>query len=425
MGRNSRVSILVGLIMFPTFLFAQFNNNTSSPYSRFGLGDLQSYGFGRSAAMGGASIASRNHQQINLANPASYTAIDSLVFMFEFGIDGKFSNFKNDIESSNTNNANFQYLAMKFQINNRIATSLGLLPYSDIGYDVQLADDVANAGSVLTKYYGTGTISKAYLGLAVEPFKNVSIGANLNYLFGKMNKNAQAYFLESDFYEIQKYSDFRLRDFYFDFGAQVTIPLKNDKHLILAAILENKPEITTLYSDLTQKILSSSNAIDRDTLHFVDETKSVINMPLTLGGGISFVKKDVYEINADFYHQSWSEVLFFGDKSPYLTDLNKFAIGAEWIPNKFSIRSFVSRIAYRAGFKYEDSYLTFGDQQIKDFGISFGVGLPVFRSHTTLNIAAEFGKRGTTQNGLVQENYARLNLSANLYDLWFVKRKID
>lgn len=417
---------MVGLIMFPTFLFAQFNNNTSSPYSRFGVGDLQPYGFGRSIAMGGASIASRNHQQINLANPASYTAIDSLVFMFEFGITGEMSKYKNDLGSAYNNNSNFQYLAMKFQISNSIGASLGLLPYSDIGYDVQVVDDVDNTGAVLTRYFGTGTISNAYLGFAFEPFKNVSIGANLNYLFGKMNKNAEVYFLEgANFYQMQKYADFRLRDFYLDFGAQVTIPLKNDKHLILATVFDTKPDLTTIYSDLTQKNLSSGNTIDRDTLNFMQETNSVINMPLTLGGGISFVKKDVYEINADFYHQSWSDALFFGEKSPYLTDLNKFAVGAEWIPDKYSIRSYVSRIAYRAGFHYEETYLKFGDQQINDFGISFGVGFPVYRSNTTINVAAEFGRRGTTQDGLVLENYAKLNLSVNLYDLWFIKRRFD
>lgn len=426
MGKYSRISILVGLIMFPTLLFAQFNNNTSSPYSRFGVGDLQPNSFGRSVAMGGASIASRNHQQINLSNPASYTAIDSLVFMFEFGIDARFSNFKNDIGSSSINNANFQYLTMKFQVSNRVGASLGLIPYSDIGYDYEVINDVEHAGSTLSKYYGTGTISKAFFGLAVEPFNNLSVGANLNYLFGKMNKNAEVYFLQSqDSYEMLKFSDFRLRDFYLDFGVQYTIPLKNDKHLILAATFENKPEITTLYSDLTQKTLSSGQIVDRDTLHYVEETKSLINMPLTLGGGISFVKKDVYEINADFYHQSWSDALLLGKSPTYLTDLNKFAIGAEWIPNKFSIRSFVSRVAYRVGFKYEDTYLKFGDEQISDFGISFGVGLPVYRSSTTINVAAEFGKRGTTENGLVLENYAKLNLSINLYDLWFVKRRFD
>ena len=127
----------------------------------------------------------------------------------------------------------------------------------------------------------------------------------------------------------------------------------------------------------------------------------------------------------DYYHQSWSEAKFFGTKSKFLTDLNKFAVGAEWIPNKFSIRSYLARISYRAGFRYEETYLTFDEQQINDFGISFGVGLPIYRSNSTINVAAEIGKKGTKKNGLVLENYARLNFSMSLYDLWFVKRKFD
>lgn len=426
MGRNSKVSLLVGLIIFPTLLFAQFNNNTSSPYSRFGMGELQPYAFGRSVAMGGASLASRYNKQINISNPASYTAIDSLAFIFEFGVDGRFSNFNNDLGSSSLNNVNFQYFAMKFQINNWMATSLGIFPFSDIGYSIDVNDNFDNVGNVLTKYYGTGTISNAYLGLAIEPLKNVSIGANLNYLFGKMNKNTEVYFLDaSDFYSVQQYSNFRLRDFGLDFGAQVTVPLKNNKHLIFAAVLENKPEYTTFFSDITQKNLSSSTATDRDTLHFAAEEKSTITMPLTYGGGISFVKDNSLEINVDYFHQSWSKALFAGNKSDFLTDLNKFAVGAEWIPNKFSIRSYLQRIAYRAGIRYEETYLKLENNQINDFGISFGVGLPVYHSNSTINVAAEFGRKGTKQNGLVLENYARLNLSVNLFDLWFIKRRFD
>ncbi len=413
--------------MFPALLFAQsFNNNTSSPYSRFGLGDLQSYGFGRSVAMGGASLASRYNQQINLSNPASYSAIDSLNFMFEFGIDGVYSKFENDLGSANSNNVNFQYFAMKFQISNRVAASIGLIPFSDMGYAVDVNEEIDNVGGVLTKYYGAGTVSNAFFGIAVEPLKNVSIGANLNYMVGKLNHNAEVYFLDAaDFYGMQQYGDFRLSDFGFDFGLQVTLPLKNNSHIVFAAVLENQPEYTSYLSNITQKNLSSGNTIDRDTLYFAEEDQSSIKMPLTLGGGISFVKDNKLEINVDYFHQTWSDAVFFGSKGAFLTDLNKFAIGGEWIPDKFSIRSYVKKIAYRVGFKYEETYLLFGDQQINDLGISFGVGLPIYRSNSTVNIAAEFGRRGTTQNGLVLENYARLNLSVNLYDIWFVKRRID
>lgn len=117
---------------------AQFNNNTSSPFSRFGLGDLHSYSHGRTTGMGGASLGSRNSRQINMVNPASYTSVDSLSFLFEFGITGRFSQFKNDLGRFSTDDVNFRYFAMSFPVSRRIATSFGLIPYSDVGYDIRV-----------------------------------------------------------------------------------------------------------------------------------------------------------------------------------------------------------------------------------------------------------------------------------------------
>ena len=411
--------------MLPALLFAQFNNNTSSPYSRYGVGDLHGYSFGRSTAMGGAAIASRYNKQINLANPASYTAIDSLGFMFEFGMDAKGSKYKNDIGSSKTNDVNFEYFAMNFQVSNRSGATLGLVPFSDVGYNVIVDEEIENVGRVRTNYYGAGTISKAFFGMAFEPFNFLSIGANIYYSFGMLNRNSEVYFLDaSDYYQIQQYKSLRINDFSVNFGVQGTIPLE-DKKLVVAAVLEYNPKYNALFSDITQKNLGTGSILDQDTLYYREEQKGIIEFPVTFGLGVSYTKENVYEINADYYHQAWGDAKFLGEKSAFLTDLNKFAIGAEWIPNKFSIRSYISRISYRVGFRYEQTYLIFNNQQINDFGISFGVGLPVYRSNSTINVAAEFGKKGTQENNLVLENYARLNLSVNLYDLWFIKRRFD
>ncbi len=426
MGKNSKAYLIIGLLLFPAIVFAQFNNNTTSPYSRFGLGDLQSRSLGRTFAMGGASLASRNSLQINTANPASYTAIDSLNFLFEFGVNGKFSNYKSDLTTMSSSDVNFRYFAMNFQITNWLASSIGLTPYSDIGYNVKINKYLENTGNYTVNYYGEGSLSRAYFGTAIEPFKNISIGANLNYLFGNLTHNAELYFLDaSDFYNSQRYEHIRVSQFGFDFGIQATIPIKKDQNLTLAAILENKPEYTAFRSEIIQKNLTSVSTTDQDTLSFQDEEKGSITFPVTYGFGASYVIKDKVEFNVDYYHQTWSKATFFGSINPVLTDLDKFAVGAEWIPDKFSIRSYVHRIAYRAGMKYEKSYLILNNQQINDFGISFGVGFPIYRSNSTINVGAEIGRRGTTAADLISERYAKLNLSVNLQDLWFIKRRYD
>ncbi len=429
MGIFRNVSLLAGLFFLPFLLFAQFNNNTSSPYSRFGIGELQPYSFGRTTGMGGASLASRNNQQINMANPASYSTVDSLGFMFEFGLFGKFSNFSNDLNSMNATDINFRYFAMNFQITNWLGTSLGLTPYSDVGYNVDVQETIENTGNILNRYSGEGSLSKAYLGFGLEPFKNFSVGANFNYLFGMLNRNSETIFpVGSRFYNNHKFESLRLRDFSVTLGTQATIQMSGNERLILAAVFES-PKYTGFYSELRSKYLTilqqGTNITDskRDTINF--QNQITVEFPLTYGFGVSYVKQNVFEINADYYHQQWSKSNIPGAGAGILTDLDKFAIGAEWIPNRFSIQSLLNRIAYRAGAKYEKSYLTLGGQDIRDFGITFGVGLPVYRSSSTINISAEIGKKGTKQNNLVLENYAKFNLSVNLYDLWFIQRRFD
>ncbi len=417
--------MIAGLVVFPAILFAQFNNSTSSPYSRYGLGDLHPYSFGRTSAMGGATLGSRYQLQINNANPASYTATDSLNFLFDFGLHANFSDYTSELSKMRSNDLNFSYFAMAFRINSWMATSLGLLPYSDVGYQTEVNDDVENVGAARTIYYGTGTISDAYFGLAIEPFRFLSLGANLNYRFGSLSRNSELTFANADLYLLQRYSRIRISDFGLKLGAQATIPLTNDRQIALGVVYENKPEYTSFESDIVLKNIYYGSAGDQDTLSIKEEEKGKIVFPATLGLGLSYSKKNVYEINIDYYHQSWSNAMFFGEKSEFLTDLNKFAVGAEWIPEKFSIRSPWKRVAYRAGIKYLETYHMIGGQQISDFGITFGLGLPIYRSNSTINLSAEIGKRGTTNHGLVRENYAKFTLSANLHDLWFMTRKID
>ena len=426
MQKTTKAFLIAVLLLVPAHIFAQFNNNSSSPYSRYGMGDLQPITFGRAAGMGQAIIGSRNSQQINITNPASYTSIDSMAFLFEFGFTGKVSNYKNSVSSFKTNNANFSYFAFSFPITRWLASSMGLTPYSDSGYDVQLFDEVESEGIIWQHYYGEGSLSRAFIGFGVEPVKNISIGANFFYFFGTQTRNAEMVFIESnDTYNNSRYEQIRLRDFGVNLGIQATLPLKQGQTLTLGATIENKPKFTAFQTDFAQKSLSNGTSTDVDTIRFIDKGQGIIQMPLTIGLGVSYTKKDKLELNADYYHQNWSKATFFGTTNQFLTDLDRFSIGAELIPDKFSIRSYLKRIAYRGGLKYEKSYLMIGNEQIKDFGISFGVGLPVYRSLSTINISAEIGQRGTTDFNLIKEQYAKLTLNVNLHDIWFVKRKFD
>jgi len=107
------------------------------------------------------------------------------------------------------------------------------------------------------------------------------------------------------------------------------------------------------------------------------------------------------------------------------TDASTFRAGGYFIPDYNDITSYFKRIVYRAGVRYGENGLNVNGEDINEFGISFGVGLPAGRLLTNLNLGVEFGKRGTTNAGLIEENFMSFFVSLSLNDRWFQKRKFN
>lgn len=422
--RKSILFVVIVLIICGLSGFSQ-NNNSTSPFSRYGLGDLHHYGYGRTAAMGGASLGSRHSLQINSANPASYNALDSLSFVFDFGVDGTFSDYKSDNGKLKASDVNFRYFSLNWPVTSWLGAGMGVQPFSDMGYEVGFVEEVDSESNVYHSYNGDGTTSKAFFGASAKLFKGLSVGANLNYLFGRLNQNTNVAFDNSDLFYISKTEGTRLRDFTLSYGLQYDLELKKDQFLTLGITFEPQSKVTALHRLFNYKAIALSTSTLTDTIEFVAETKDIIKLPSTFGVGLSYSKLNKLEVNADYYYAGWSKATFFGKTDPLITDQSRISAGFEYIPEAFSIRSYLKRVKYRMGIHQESSYLKLNNHQIKEFGISFGAGIPFPKSKSTANFAVEFGKKGTTKDNLVRNNYAKLSLYLNLYDYWFVQRKFD
>jgi hypothetical protein len=302
---------------------------------------------------------------------------------------------------------------------------MGVQPFSDMGYEVGFVEEVDNESNVYHSYNGDGTTSKAFLGASVMLFKGLSVGANFNYLFGRLNQNTNVAFDSSDLFYISKSEGTRLRDFTLTYGLQYDLELKKDQFLTVGVTFEPQSEVTALHRLFNYKAITLSTSTLTDTVEFIAESKAIIKLPSTFGVGLSYSKLNKLEINADYYYAGWSKATFFGKTDPLITDLSRISAGFEYIPEAFSIRSYLKRVKYRMGIHQENSYLKLNNHQIKEFGISFGAGIPFPKSKSTANFAVEFGKKGTTKDNLVRNNYAKLSLYLNLYDYWFVQRKFD
>ncbi|MDP4204976.1 MAG: hypothetical protein Q8859_03160 [Bacteroidota bacterium] len=427
-----KISFFIAFAMLSLGSFAQ-NENTTSPYSRYGLGDITPQSFGRSAGMGGVSYGSRDKVQVNFANPASYSAIDSLSFIFEAGINGKFTNMKDNLGSQNNHNINLSYFSLSFPISHRWGAAIGLCPYADKGYELQESLSSNVLDTIQNRYLGTGTLSKFFIGNSFYITKNLSVGVNINYIFGNLShltyNNFSSGTSSEEAFSVETSDNTRYRNFSFEYGLQYKIELNKKKSLTLGAVYQAPFTFAAEYFQQKYRILLGTSSADT-VFSVVNIPNGRVKVPGSIGVGFMYEVKDKLSVGADFKTQNWEKATFLGSKDPNLTTLRSGNVGLEYIPNKFSLKSYLAHVSYRIGARYSETYVTVNDHQIKEYGLTMGLGLPLVNAtksmhNSLMNIALEIGKRGTTSYGLLQENYAKICVSFSLYENWFIKRKFD
>jgi long-subunit fatty acid transport protein len=315
---------------------------------------------------------------------------------------------------------------MSFPVTRWSAATMGIMPYADKGYEIFVEEDIPGVGRTGYSYFGNGTVSKAYFGAGFNLTKSLSVGANVYYLFGTLNQNNSIYFLDDpQQYGISEVEQTRLRDFSYLLGMQYDLKLKEDQFLTVGATFQKKSEFTAFHFFNQQKVLQYGGGTLTDSILTIQDEPGKIQLPASYGIGISFTKLNKLEINADFYYSEWGRAEFYGRTVPELNDQTRISFGAEYTPEEASIRSYLKRIRYRAGIHYDKSYLKINNQQLNETGISFGMGMPVSRSRSIINMAVELGRRGSVSDNLIRENYTKISLYLTLSDRWFIQRKFD
>lgn len=410
--------ILISLLM--GFCFSSYSQNTSSPYTRYGYGSLVDAGSAYSKSMGGLSFGLRPKGFVNPGNPASYTAIDSMTFRFELGAEAKVSTFSDEAANQTTFDANLSYMALQFPIARWLGVSAGILPYSFVGYDfyqreVQPSSMTNGTLNASYNYKGSGGVTQAYFGLAVAPFRRLSLGVNLGYNFGDIEHTSDVSFSTAAFRSMSQTRSISVSDFSWDVGAQCEIPVGEEKKLTVGAVFAPKSEMNV---NASQEVFVS----DIDTVSI--ESADGFGTPMTLGFGLAYGHSDRLTVGFDYERQSWSDVEFFGERD--FADRSRFVLGGEFLPNKSSKR-YLERMHYRLGLNYSDSYIKCGGDQLDEYSVSAGLGFPLKKglNPTVINFSVEYGSAGSTSGGRVREQYFKFSLSAAINERWFAKRKIE
>ena len=375
--------------------------------------------------MGELSIGARSPYHVNYGNPASYSAFDSLSFAFEGGLTGQFVTLQSDFQTVNRNYASLGYLLFGMPINRWWKTSLGLIPFSDVGYSVVNYEEYPNVGTVARLYEGSGGISRLYWGNSFQFLKHFSVGANISYLFGSMDRQAMVLFPDSAYsMNIKELYHVTMNDIYFNFGAQYRTKIKNDLFMNLGVVYSPTLSMAAKTDIFASTFLINSSGVEapRDTLATAIDYKGRIVIPMMIGGGFTFEKTDKWTFGVDYKWQQWEKFRAF-DQSDSLVNSWQINVGGEIIPKADNYNNYLARVHYRVGFNYGRTYLHLRNQDLNEYAISFGFGLPLRGMRTMLNLGGQYGVRGTTSDKLIRESYFKIIIGFSIYERWFVKRK--
>jgi hypothetical protein len=396
----------------------------ASPYSRFGIGDLSENNNAWNLSMGGSSIASRSPYHVNYGNPASYTAFDSLSFIFEGGFNVDIIKLTSTVQTENRNIASVGYLLFGMPVTKWWRTSIGMVPFSKIGYNIASPEKVSETNVVRT-YSGSGGINRLYWGNAFKIMKNLSIGVNASYLFGSMNRVATILFPDSAYYANYKFQNhITMNDLYFNFGVQYSASLKKDLKMTVGGVFANQSKMAAKTDYLANTFAqgSSGTEIVKDTIAFAENYGGNIVIPIMFGVGLALEKTDKWNVGADFKWQNWEKFSAF-DLSDSLVNSYSVSLGAEIVPDINSYSNYLKRVHYRFGFLYNSTYLELFGKHLNEYALTLGFGTPVRAMKTALNVSLQIGTRGTTEANLIRESYLRFTIGFTINERWFVKRK--
>ncbi|MBT8304670.1 MAG: hypothetical protein KJP09_09390 [Bacteroidia bacterium] len=429
--------VVVLVTLFVSFSFAQ--QGTTSPYSFYGIGSLKFKGTVENRSMGGLSIYT-DSIHMNLRNPASYGGLnlssyggESRPVKFTVGGGSSGVNFKTNDSEESSSSTSFDYLAIGIPIG-KLGVGLGLLPYTSVGYKIGAGDP-----EMLTnRYNGSGGLNKAFFTVGYQLNKNFSIGVDANYDFGNIQNSAIEFVYddEDNLVQYQSREDNRsdLSGLNYNFGFSYK-GMINEKLQLTSGftytpkstlVSKNERTIATLVINDLTGVEAVVNSIEEDLeSRGLQETDQIL--PSRVSFGIGFGQPKKWFMGAEYASQKTSQFSnrIFTIENATFEDASTFSFGGFYIPKYNSLSSYLQRVVYRAGIRFENTGLNINTESINEFGISFGVGLPVGRAFSNANLGFEIGKRGTTNQNLIQENFFNFSLSLSLNDRWFVKRKYD
>lgn len=448
--KNKIFSLILLLISLFTSTFAQFN--TYTPFSRYGIGDIQENSLAYQKAMNNSGIAlpvdTTAPMFINLLNPASLSSMRLTVI--EAGVNYYNTNIINQQNYKvKYKSINFNSLVIGFPIKRHSGFCFGLLPYSFVGYKINQNEFVNNIGNVNYVYDGSGGLNKVFAAygfslskyfkqldtnstLVKEILSHTSIGANVHYIFGELGQTATVnYPSNTTYYNFVNDRRYRINGVSADIGIQTFVTLNADKTKSLHFGLNfSNPSQLKVINDYLAYNFSYNYFGEKyivDTVLYSENEIGKLKLPTSVGTGVSYIITNKAGLNIDAHYTNWKN--FRLDKiATNVTDNFEINIGGFYQPDRFATGkgNYFDKVIYRMGIGYTSGYQEYKGKPVPLFSISAGISLPMglYRAFSAMHISAQYLIKGNKDFPL-RENIFKINIGITLNDKWFIKYKYD
>lgn len=404
-------------------------NSTISPYSYFGIGDTRNNGTIDNRMMGGLQMYG-DSIHINLRNPTAFSKLK--LTTYTIGLSHRELQLKENSETQRTSITNIDYLGIGIPIAKNTAMGFGIQPFTSVGYDLVSEAINSEQDSIRNVFTGNGGLNRVFLSLGFQPVKNFAVGATANFNFGNLQYNR---FETIENIQLGTFDrrESKINGFDFNFGATFTPKINKKNTLFTYFGADTQINLVSKNSRTIGSFSSTQGEIEviEVDLNEQDLRNTELKIPTKWTAGLGLGEDTKWFIGSEYSFQEMSAFknTFLGQENITYINAYSVALGGFYIPNYQSLSGFFNRITYRAGLRFNRTGLMVEEEEINNFGITFGFGVPIVGTgadrFSNLNIGFELGRRGTRNAGLLEESYLNISIGLSLNDRWFIKRKIN
>ncbi len=404
-----------------------FGQTVRSPYTIQGIGDIQVPALVPNRGMGDLGLSYGSFWHLNNQNPALLVNNGFTTFSMG-GVADSRTTSTNTAQQQNTTGT-LDYIALGIPVQSgKWSMSFGVNAYSTVDYNIVTLDTTTIQDSNLrTTFLGEGGLNQLFIASGHRITKELSVGVKASYLFGPIEKETIITVDNTTDIDPADVTAFVDRVTYSDvtvgFGLSYRKEIKEKLRLNAGLVYDLQTKLTgEEFKRIESRIIENDpTPIVSDTLAF--EQSGSITLPQRLGFGISMDKENKWMIGMDLAIQNWEDYESFDKSAHNLENSYKFAVGGYFIPDIASVKSYLKRMTYRAGFSYEATPYSLNNEQINEMGFTAGFSFPV-KGLSTVDLAVKYGIRGKTENNLIREEYFKIYLGVSFNDAPWKKRPI-